>query len=333
MIEYGWRGTFTSVPSLIVPGRAGAETEGSGMRKLTAVVVCAGLSILGACGGGGSKGTSSDTTSPSGALVGNGGDTTTTAPFNSGGGATQMGPPTGNIRIANLLTVNGAPGPAMDFYDVFHPTASDTPVIKDLKYGDISDYITPRAPSAGAPSNLYMYPAGSLTKTELLTGGNISPSGYVDGDQFTTAIVASGFSAGSFGETQIAEAGPNKSPAADLSAPAGKGVLLADTTANGDSSTLPLQFLMVDSACPLATSSNIPTSLGSGDPPTVLPVAPGHHTLGIVTSPPGRGLANCTGKTPSGTTTTVDVGAGQQIDVFAYGDPSHPKILTAPVAG
>ncbi len=300
------------------------------MRKLTAVVVCAGLGFLGVCGGGSSNGKSSDTTSPIAALPG--GDTTsTTSPFSSGSGAAQMGPPTGKIRIANLLAINGRPGPAMDFYDVFHPTAADTPVIKDLKYGEISDYVTPRAPSAGERSNLYIYPAGSLTKTDLLSGSNISPSGYVDGDQFTTAIIASSFNAASFGEAQITEAGPDKSPAADLSAPAGKAVLLADTTASGDSSTLPLQFLLVDTVCPLAKGSDIPTSLGSGDPPTVLPVSPGHLTLGVVTSPPGRGLTNCDGKTASGTTTTVDVNVGQQIDVFAYGDPSSPKILTAPV--
>ncbi len=300
------------------------------MRKLTAVVVCAGLGFLGACGGGSSNGKSSDTTNPITAPAG--GETTTTSPFSSGSGATQMGPPTGKIRIANLIALNGQPGPAMDFYDVLHPTAADTPVIKDLQYGEISDYVTPRAPTAGAPSNLYIYPAGSLTKTDLLSGSNISPSGYVDGDQLTTAIIASSFSVASFGEAQITEAGPNVSPAADLSAPAGKGVLLTETTASGDSSTLPLQFLLVDTACPLAKGSDIPTSLGSGEPPTVLPVSPGHLTLGVVTSPPGRGLTSCDGKAASGTTTTVDVSANQQIDVFVYGDPSSPKILTAPVA-
>jgi hypothetical protein len=300
------------------------------MRKMSVVVVTfLALAALAACGGG-SSAKSSDTTNPAAAPAGNGGDTSTTAPFGGGGSASQLGSPTGKIRVANLLTVNGAPGPAMDLYDIYRPKPGDAPLIKDLKYGEISGYVSPHAPSPDVKfSNLYMYPAGTLTTTDLLSGSNLSQVGYQEGDQLTLAIIPSDLA---FAELQITEAGPNMPPTAGITPPSGKGVLLVESAATGDSSTLPLQFLMVDTACPLSTGSTIPASIATGEPSTVLPVAPGHHTLGVVTSPPGRGLVNCNGKTPSGTTTTVDVSAGEQIDTFVYGDPANPKILTAPVS-
>ena len=131
---------------------------GAPMRKIGILVACASLTVLGACGGG----SSNKSSNPPGAAATSAGDTTTTSPFSvDTSGATTMGPPTGKIRIANLLLVNGAPGPAMDFYDVFHPRAADTPVIKDLKYGEISDYVTPpRAVDRRRPEQPLHLPGG-----------------------------------------------------------------------------------------------------------------------------------------------------------------------------
>ena len=68
-------------------------------------------------------------------------------------GVEPQGSPTGKIRVVNLYSADGQPGGPIDLYDNFRPTTSDTPIISNLAYGQISDYVSPRAPGPGEPSN------------------------------------------------------------------------------------------------------------------------------------------------------------------------------------
>ena len=108
-------------------------------------------------------------------------------------------------------------------------------------------------------------------------------------------------------------------------------MLLVEGTTQTESS--PNQYVTIDGKCPPARNlgGTTASSIGTGSP-AVLPVSPGSHTLGVVTTPAGQGLENCDGKTPTGTT-SVDVASGQQVDVFVYGPSSAPKILAAPISG
>ncbi|MGH7634099.1 MAG: hypothetical protein ACRENC_10250, partial [Gemmatimonadaceae bacterium] len=75
------------------------------------------------------------------------------------------GPPTGKIRVVNLIYLGDKPAGALDLYDVNRPDSAAKPIITNLAFGQVSAYVTPHAPSSqtGATSNLYLFPAGSRT--------------------------------------------------------------------------------------------------------------------------------------------------------------------------
>lgn len=267
----------------------------------------------------------------------------TSAPASHGGH--RYGPPTGKIRVANLLEIDGKPSGPLDFYDVRKPDSDAKPIISHLAYGTISDYVSPRAgdPCAGCSSNLYLFPAG-LKATTKPFGGNIDNGGFNSTDQLTLALGPSkGFSGGTSVATfTIAEAGKKLEAARADSETAiqGSQALLIVHAANTSADSMPEQYLMIDGACPHAANDNNvmgdkvafakqPSNLSN----TLLyPVAAGAHTLAIVTSPRGHGLLTCTGQTP-GATTSLSVEAGKRYVVWAYGVPSDGlKVVAAPVA-
>ncbi len=297
-------------------------------RLITVISVC--VLTLAACGGSAKK--SANPLGPSA-----NGPTTTPSVLGSAttGGQAPQGTPIGKIRVANLLYVNGAPGPAMDLYDTLNPGPNTPPIIKDLQYGQVSDYVTPHGPvSADATSQLWAYPAGSTTRDPqaLLSGANIDQSGFASDDQLTIGLFKSSFGMGS---VLIVEAGKRTALPEIFAAQPGKGVLLVESEIADDSSA-PSEYLTVDGSCVSSTgigrTTPSLTTLGTS-PATVFVVAPGTHKLGIVTSPAGSGLTptTCSQKTPP-TTTTVDVTADQRVDIFVYGDPNAPKVVAAPVA-
>jgi hypothetical protein len=247
----------------------------------------------------------------------------------------RYGSPTGKIRVANLLELNGQPSVPVDLYDTRNPDSTATPLIKNLAFGQVSDYVSPRAADnyPGSPSNLYIFPTGTKQASHPY-GDRIDNSGFAATDQVSVALGPSNF-AGTPGIslTAIDEAGKRLNATLDSTrvVPAGNALLIL-LQGNMSADSLPEQYLMVDGTCPLATpltAHTIPTPTGNN---LNFAVAPGTHTLGVVTSPRGRGLLNCTGKQP-GQTSTVSVSAGQRYVVFIYGVPSDGfKALAAQIA-
>ncbi|MEO7039697.1 MAG: hypothetical protein ABI186_06665 [Candidatus Elarobacter sp.] len=256
----------------------------------------------------------------------------------------KYGPPTGKIRVANLLDIDGKPSGPLDFYDVRKPDSSSVPIIKSLEYGKLSDYVSPRAgdPCDDCTSNLYYFSAGVKQATRPF-GGSIDNGGFKSTDQLTIAIGPSkGFSGtASAAFITIAEAGKKlDAPHADSeTAIQGSGALLIVRDANMHVDSMPEQYLVIDGRCPHAAND----FNGSGDkgayskqPSTVsntllFPIAAGTHTLGVVTSPRGKRLITCSGHAPK-STTSLSVAAGKRYVVWVYGQPSDGvKVLTAPV--
>jgi hypothetical protein len=263
----------------------------------------------------------------------------TQAPFDTNfGKPTQAvhhyGPPTGKIRIANLVESNGHPIGPVDLYDEFRLDSTSVPIIKNLAYGQVSEYVSPRAPGTapGSRSNLYLYLAGQKTGKSPF-GSNIDNSGFEATDQMTIAL---GPSTLYIGYPALVEAGKRKAPGIDSTrvVPAGQALLITLMANMNVMDSLPVLYLMIDGTCPLATNfkNPHPTSVGSE---VHFAVTPGSHTLGIVTSPQGHGLINCNGKTPvAGSTSTVNAVAGQRYIVFIYGMPSDGlKTSTAAISG
>jgi hypothetical protein len=241
--------------------------------------------------------------------------------------------PTGKIRIVNLAEVGGKPLGPVDLYDM-HPDSTSVPLIKNLAFGQVSDYVSPRGADPGAPSNLYLYQAGQKTGMNPF-GTNIDNAGFAATDQMTIALGPSKlFNYTGIGYPAIVEAGSRNPHWIDTSrvVPAGKALLIT-LQANNNADSLPYFYLMIDGTCPKA--SNFPTgnSLTSVGTEVHFPVDSGAHTLGLVTAP--SGLLNCNGKTPVSTSTsTATVAAGQRYIVFIYGLRSDGyKTLTSQIAG
>ena len=249
------------------------------------------------------------------------GTTDTANPFKSTGHT--YGPPTGKIRVANLLEINGQPSGPVDLYDVPHPDSTATPIIKHLAYGQISDYVSPRSGAAGSRSNLYLFQADQKTGTQPW-GTNIDQSGFEPTDQLTVAL--SPTMSNQIGGVYVDEGGKrlNSMVSDGETATQGSGGLLVVSAANSMIDTLPQQYIMIDGACPP------PKFVGSA---MLFPIAPGSHTIGLVTSPHGRTLQSCAGHAPT-STLTENVAAGQRYAVLMYGMPSDgQKIVAAPIAG
>ncbi len=229
----------------------------------------------------------------------------------------------GKVRVINTIAVNGGPGPAIDVYDISRPGATTKPLIANLQYGQVSEYVTPHGWVPGdVRSNLYVLPAGSKAPSGLLTGGNIDNSGFEAGDQMTLALFGSELG---FGIGQIAEAGPRARPGMwmDPTPPPGEGLLLVrEAVSRASNEPTPVTYLSIDGVCP-----NVGGGAGGR-----YAVAPGDHTLALITSPPGMGLtqATCAARTPAASVRT-HADAGRRVDVIVYGPSSALTLLAAPV--
>jgi hypothetical protein len=246
----------------------------------------------------------------------------TANPFRSTSTTRTLGPPTGKIRVANLLEINGQPSGPVDLYDVRRLDSTDTPIIKHLAYGQISDYVSPRAGGAGSRSNLYLYQADQKTGAQPW-GTNIDHSGFEPTDQLTIAL--SPTMENQIGGVYVEEGGKrlNDMVSTGETTTQGSGGLLIVSAANSMIDTLPQQYIMVDGVCPT------PKYVGSA---MLIPIAPGSHTIGLVTSPHGKVLQSCAGHAPT-STLTENVAAGQRYAVLMYGLPSDgQKIAVAPIA-
>jgi len=248
--------------------------------------------------------------------------TDTANPFRSSSTNRTYGPPTGKIRVANLLEINGQPSGPVDLYDVRRPDSADTPIIKHLAYGQISEYVSPRSGGGGSRSNLYLYQADQKTGS-MPWGTNIDHSGFEPTDQLTIALSPTG--SNQIGGVYIEEGGKrlNDMVSSGEATTQGSGGLLIVSAANFMIDGLPQQYVMVDGNCPT------PKYVGSK---MLIPVAPGSHSIGLVTSPHGKVLQTCAGHSPT-STLSENVTAGQRYAVLMYGVPSDgQKILAAPIA-
>jgi hypothetical protein len=248
--------------------------------------------------------------------------------------AHKYGPPTGKIRVANMIEINGTPAGPVDLYDVSRPDSAAVPLIKNLAYGQISDYVSPRAGDSNATptSNLWMFPAGTK-QAAFPYGTNIDHHFYEPDDQITVAPGPTSMT-GAIGYPDLIEGGKRKNSYRDSLRiiPTGQALLVVlQSNVNADS--LPGLYLMIDGVCPLTTvfpKNTHPTGLGTD---INFGVTPGTHTLGIITAKRGFGLLNCNGLKP-GPTTSITVDAGHRYVVIVYGLAKDGfRILTAPIAG
>ena len=257
----------------------------------------------------------------------------------------KYGAPTGKIRVANLLEIDGKPSGPLDLYDVRNPDSATKPLISHLEYGKISPYVSPRAGDnhAGAPSYLYLFPADQRKATKPF-GGSIDNGGFAPTDQLSLALGPSkGFAGGaSVAIFMIVEAGKRQTAAQVDTAnkiPAGQGLLVV-RAANTSADSMPEQYLVIDGTCPHAPndrnvvgdSTHYKTMPSSVSGTFYYPIAPGSHTLGIVTSQRGHGLFNCNGKTPP-SVTSFTAEAGKRYVAWVYGEQSDGfKVVTASIA-
>jgi hypothetical protein len=248
-----------------------------------------------------------------------------------GASAPQYGPPKGKIRVANLLELGDKPSVALDLYDMPRPDSAAVPLIKNLAFGQVSDYVSPRGTFV---SNLYMFPAGKK-QSPFPYATSIDHAGFDSTDQITVALgptYMNGTPVIAFPALDEAGHRVNSYRESLRVIPAGTALLVV-LQANTSLDSIPLLYLMIDGTCPLTSvypKNKIPTALGTD---INFAVSPGAHTLGIVTSPRGFGLLNCAGKKP-GATTTANVVAGKRYIVFVYGTPSDGfKTLVDTIAG
>lgn len=290
-------------------------------RRTGLCVVLAATTVLAGCGGGGGT-SSSDSAAASSVLArlssAAAGLTATTR-------SQPHGVPTGKIRVINLYSSDGRPGGPIDLFDVFHPTASDVPIIKNLAYGQASDYVSPRA-AAGNPSQLWLFPAGSLQPSGAYTGSNISNAGWT-ADQQVTVVLMPGSASGSVGSKDL-----NDAPSADATAtpPAGEATVLT-WNADFNLSAVPNAYLAVDGRCPAALdqSPGEPGMLGG-----TFAVPAGPHTLGVIGSVAGSGMTaqQCGAKAAAApAAASLTAAGGGRVDVVGYQDGGTWKLLVAPV--
>lgn len=238
------------------------------------------------------------------------------------------GPPTGKIRVVNLIYLGDKPAGPLDLYDVFRPDSTAKPIITNLAFGQVSAYVTPHAPSSqpGATSNLYMFPAGS--RTVALPYGALEMSGFVQGDQVTVVLGPSSMGASGISRFDVAEEGKRivkERQDAQHVIPAGQGLVLVRDADRSITTSLPSHYIMIDGSCPQPAEGPqfMPGVEGR------YPLAPGAHTLRVVSALKGKALVKCVGGT-LGATTTLTVQAGRRYLALMYGLESDGfKVVTA----
>jgi hypothetical protein len=240
------------------------------------------------------------------------------------------------MRVVNLYAPKNTVGPALDIYDVQLTGQKATPIATNVAYGSASAYFTPHLEPNSSLAQLYALPAGDDPVTDMTDAQSV---GGVQDDgshpqvtwrltaDSSDAVVLPGPLAGlSFSE--IIEKGTDrgsKGPVAPAP-PTGQGGLLVDTT--GVTNPELGLYLMIDGSC--APALNGVTANGQvpyiaavdGKAPVsdfaVFATAPGTHQVSVVEWPSGV-APTCAELTAKQGTTSVDVTAGEQIEVYVYG--------------
>ena len=245
------------------------------------------------------------------------------------------GPRVARIRVANFyIAPNGRAGPALDFYDTSQPSKSDKPLIADLKYGQLSAYVSPRS---GGPlsdyGNLYVFPTGSKKagpKVDAMEAGtNISNAGWLAGEQQTIVLGSGAQFGGTVSLSPIDEVEPAKiGHSALLKPPQGEGLLAINQSALVEmTSKFGGVEIRLDGHC----DQKMSTQMANVDNYFF---APGTHTMDVVPDPaPGTGLGEtqCE-KAQAVVTTKIKVTRSAPTIAFIYGSsPFKAKVLVATV--
>ncbi len=298
-------------------------------RSSTAVLAVAALAlVISGCGGG--KGSSGPAAVSVPAGKSSGGASTPSAAPASTGGTSQM-----LMRVVNLYDPQKKAGPALDIYDAQLIGQKATPIVTNVAYGGVSAYFKPRLVPNSTIASLYALPAGDDPVAKKADAQQVATA-QDDGShpQLTWVLTAdnSGAQADSplagLSDTSWVEKGTNNGSKAPVAppAPAGKGELLADTSANPAPSTG--LFLMIDDACdpPLngdPADKGIPHIFAAdGQAPVssfaLFATSPGTHQVSVVAWTSSI-QPTCAQLTARQGTTSVDVSGGQQIETFVYG--------------
>jgi len=262
----------------------------------------------------------------------------------SGGGGTDPGAGTvssAHLRIGNFYTSNGQPGPGLDIYDVPLQGSAATPILTNVAYGTVSNYVQPHQllNSLQKAVQLSALPTGESPVSQK---GDATAIGALldDGSNAEATIIvsASGDSSlggptsllGSLQFTMRMEKGDDgqggKGPAAPLIND-GSGEILVDTT------TIPLNlspslYLMIDDSCapPINGDPNekgIPYIFGTDTSAvqsefTVFATTAGTHQVSVVAWT-SSDTPTCKQLTDRQGATSVDVTANQQVELYVYG--------------
>ncbi|MEO6821232.1 MAG: hypothetical protein ABI468_01655 [Candidatus Nanopelagicales bacterium] len=252
-----------------------------------------------------------------------------------------------SIRVVNLFDPKNVAGPALDVYDVQLTGQAVTPIVTNLAYGAVSAYFTPQVQSSSSVVELYVLPAGEDPVAKMADAQSIGGA-QDDGShpQLTWVLTADtgesigGPLAGLSFSTRVEKGTDNGSTAPVAPPPpAGEGEILLDTTAVfGIHAGF---YLMIDASCdpPLngdKQEGHVPYAFAvDGAAPissfAVFATSPGTHQASIVgwTSLDSPTCAQLTAKQG---TTSVQVGAGQQIEAYLYGTSAKDlHIAFAPI--
>lgn len=286
---------------------------------------------LAACGGGSSG-------SDSASSGGGGGDATSSAPSYTMPDVTQPeGKPTGTIRLVNVFLRDGKGFGPLDVYDTANPTEDTKPLISDLGYGEVSDYVRPRSPYSDS-GNLYIFPAGSIERQADGIGGQaVSNAGWESGEQATVVIgTTDGMSDPKVTNPLYSEISESDDSATWKAIP-GKGAILANDSGVGLDHSAASVTLVVDGKCPMRTDPENSPGQGQGldslanANAVTYEVEPGSHDLGLLATDPDTSPTTCTAADAIADT-TVDVGSGQRVEIFVFGtSPTDLKIVAAKV--
>lgn len=321
---------------------------GNRLRLIAVAGLATATVLLTGCQDGTKVGASASiTTNPAGAPVS---ETPTSAPTGGGSDAGAGPATTANIRIANFFAPKDEPGPGLDIYDVALRGQPATPILTNVAYGTVSDYVHPHQILNDISKEVILtaLPTGEDPVTQK--GDASEADDFIDdgsGYQATTLLTA-GDEDGSLGsgtsllgilsQSTRMEKGDNGKGGQGGPARAappiidGGGEILEDQTAIPNNLN-PSLYLMIDDSCapPLNGSSDsaqVPyaTNNAAADLKSVFAVfatTPGTHQVSVVSwdssTPP-----TCKQLTKRQGTVSVDVAANQQVELYVYG-----KMLTA----
>ena len=255
-----------------------------------------------------------------------------------------------NVRFANFYGAKGKAGPALDIYDTPMGQAA-TPLVTNLAYGAVSDYVHPKLPQGALPNaiaSMYALPTGEdpvAKMTDAQGIGGVQDDGShpqitmvftsdSGSDPTTTPLEGLSFSS----QVEKGDFNGTKAPLAPAP-PSGQGELLVDTAPVQD---LNLGLYLVNgSSCapPINGDSDVkgvPYIFAADDSPIkssfpLFPTSPGTHQVSVVSWSSSTQPA-CAQLTSKQGTTSIDVADGQQILVFVYGTSATDlHLVSAPI--